>query len=109
MNKLNAQLKVDEIIDITEEEDLKNLVSNNENSQSDVLSIYKDQVREISSEETEEKELYNAKIVEETRKLINEKHSVDRLSKIIDSEVIAEAKVILTSKYSPQEFCDQVG
>ena len=76
---------------------MKNLVSNNENSQSDVLSIYKDQVREISSEETEEKELYNAKIVEETRKLINEKHSVDRLSKIIDSEVIAEAKVILTS------------
>jgi len=94
LNKLNAQLKVDEIIDITEEEDLINLVSNNENSQSDVGSIYKDQIREISSEETEEKELYNAKIVEETRKLINEKHNVDRLSKVIDSEVIAEAKVI---------------
>jgi len=94
LNKLNAQLKVDEIIDITEEEDLINLDSNNENSQSDVGSIYKDQAREISSEETEEKELYNAKIVEETRKLINEKHNVDRLSKVIDSEVIAEAKVI---------------
>jgi hypothetical protein len=94
LNKLNAQLKVDEIIDITEEEDLINLVSNNENSQSDVGSIYKDQIGEFLSEETEEKELYNAKIVEETRKLINEKHNVDRLSKIIDSEVIAEAKVI---------------
>ena len=87
-------MKVDEIIDITEEEDLISLVSNDENPQCDVGSIHKDQVREISSEETEEKELYNAKIVEETRKLINEKHNVDLLSKVIDSEVIAEAKVI---------------
>ena len=91
--KANSQMKNDEIIDITEEEDLINLASNDENFQSVLSLAGKDQG--ISREETQAKVIYNSKIVEETRKLINEKNSVDRLSKVIDSEVIAEAKVIL--------------
>lgn len=99
MKKVDSKSKIDNIIDITEEEDLINLPSNeDENSQPGLSSILIDQ--DFSSEDTEAKEIQNSKIVEETRKLINEKNNVDRLSKIIDSEVIAEAKVISSFRIS---------
>ena len=99
MKKVDFISKTDHIIDITEEEDLIDLATNDyENSQPGLSSILRDQ--DFSSEDTEAKEIHNSKIVEETRKLINEKNNVDRLSKIIDSNVIAEAKVISSLRIS---------
>ncbi len=81
-----------ETIDISEEVDLDSALSKNETQK------LPERIQTIFSDDSESIDDYNLNLMQETRKLIMEKHNVDRLTKTIDNQIIMEAKVVLYYK-----------